>query len=190
VIYPNRIRQCLILAVLFPVLVAGCRKEEQAVVKAAQGAAQGAVKAEQQAQANATLIEKQRAALAAISLPTKSLYVDVHDPRAWVNPFLYVGANSMNLRVIMADANPTTMGQGTMLRPEAARRTEIEIRPESLADALTALPPGAWRYGRVVAIAESPVVSPKERPKARRNMEAAIKKLNDLSIVVEEWPAR
>ena len=77
-----------------------------------------------------------------------------------------------------------------MLRPEAARRQEIVLHPNDLAKALSALPPGAWRYGRVVAVAESPQANPKDRPKVRRNVEAVIQQLNDLGIVVEEWPAR
>ena len=77
-----------------------------------------------------------------------------------------------------------------MLRPASARREELEIHPADLAEALVALPPGAWRYGRVVAIAESPLALRKDRPAVRRNVEAAIQKLNDLGIVVEEWPAR
>jgi hypothetical protein len=74
-----------------------------------------------------------------------------------------------------------------MLRPEAARRQEIQLRPADLAQALVALPPGAWRYGRVIAIAESPQASPKDRPKIRRNVETAIQQLNDLGIIVQEW---
>ena len=58
------------------------------------------------------------------------------------------------------------------------------------AAALIALPPGAWRYGRVIAVAESPLANRKDRPKVRRNVEAAIQLLNDLGIVVEEWPTR
>jgi hypothetical protein len=90
----------------------------------------------------------------------------------------------------LTDANPSTVGKGTMLRPEAARRQEIQLRPGDLAEALIALPAGAWRYGRVIAVAESPLASKKDRPKVRRNVEAAIQQLNDLGIVVEEWPAR
>jgi hypothetical protein len=163
-----------------------CHKEEQAMV----GAAQNAAHAEQRAQAAASKGDQQRAALSRIPLPTKSLYVDVHEPGAWANPFLSVNADSLNLRVTMADANPSPVGAGTMLRPEAARRQEVELRPGDLADALIALPPGAWRYGRVIAIAESPLASRKDRPKVRRNVEAAIRQLNDLGVVVEEWPAR
>jgi hypothetical protein len=118
------------------------------------------------------------------------MYVDIHEPGAWANPFLSVDSEALNLRITLADANPSTVGQGTMLRPEAARRQELQIRPPDLAKALIALPPGAWRYGRVIAVAESPVASKKDRPAVRRNVEAAIKQLNDLGIVVEEWPTR
>jgi hypothetical protein len=90
----------------------------------------------------------------------------------------------------MTDANPSSVGQGTILRPEAARRQELRLRPADLANALVALPPGAWRYGRVIAVAESPRASSKDRAKLRRNVEAAIQQLNDLGLVVEEWPAR
>jgi hypothetical protein len=178
------------MGLLLAVAVIACHKEEQAVV----GVAKTAVNAEKQAQAaaqeNASESDRQRAALALIPLPTKSMYVDVHEPAAWANPFLSVDADSLNLRVTMADANPSTLGQGTMLRPEAARRQEIQIRPADLPKALIALPPGAWRYGRVIAVAESPVASKKDRPTVRRNVEAAIKQLNDLGVVVEEWPTR
>lgn len=174
------------MALLLVVAVSACHKEEQAVV----GVAQTAVNAEHKAQAAATEIDRQRAALATIPLPTKSMYVDVHEPGAWANPFISVDANTLNLRVTLTDANTSTMGQGTMLRPEAARRQEMQLRPGDLTEALIALPPGAWRYGRVVAVAESPLASKKDRPKVRMNVEAAIQKLNDLGIVVQEWPAR
>ncbi|HEY1160303.1 MAG TPA: hypothetical protein VGE83_06715 [Terracidiphilus sp.] len=178
------------MALLLAVALAACHKEEQAVV----GVAQNAVNAEQQAQAaaqaKASKRDRERAELARIPLPTKSLYVDVHEPGAWANPFLSVGADTLDLRVTMSDANPSTLGQGTMLRPEGARRQEIQLRPGDMAEALIALPPGAWRYGRVIAVAESPLASRKDRAKVRRNVEAAIQQLNDLGIVVEEWPQR
>jgi hypothetical protein len=176
----------LLVAVAACAGVSACRKEEQAVV----GVAHTAVHAEQQAQAAATRRDQQRADLAKIPLPTKSLYVDVHEPGAWANPFLSAEADWLTLRVTLADANPSTVGEGTMLRPEAARRQEVQVRLADLADALAALPPGAWRYGRVVAVGESPLTDRKDRPKARRNMEAAMRQLSDLGVVVEEWPGR
>jgi hypothetical protein len=181
-----KIRGFLLLALLFVVCVVACHKEEQAVV----GVEQTAVNAEHKAQATATVLDQQRAALGNIPLPTKSLYIDVHEPGAWANPFLSVDANTLNLRINLADANTSTMGQGTMLRPAGARRQELVLRPADLAQALIALPPGAWRYGRVVAVAESPTASAKDRPKVRRNLEAVIQQLNDLGIVVEDWPSR
>lgn len=182
----SQVRGILCLVLLLPVALVACHKEEQAVANVAQGA----VNAEHKAQAAATETDNQRAVLDRIPLPTKSLYVDVHEPGAWLNPFLSVDAETLNLRITMADANPSTLGEGTLLRPEAARRQELQLRPADLAQALIALPPGAWRYGRVIAVAESPLASRKDRPKVRRNVEAIIQRLNDLGIVVEEWPAR
>ncbi len=155
-----------------------------------EGVARNAARAEQQAQANATVSDAQRAQLAKIPLPTKSLYVDIHDPSQWQNPFISADANYLDLHVIMEDANPSTATEGTFLRPEAARRQEMQIRPADLAKAITALPARAWPYGRVVAVAESPEANRKNRPAVRRNVEAAIQKLNDLGVVVEEWPGR
>jgi len=151
--------------------------------------AQTAVKAEQKAQATATELDGQRAQLALIPLPTKSMYADVHEPSEWANPYISVGADSISLRITVADANPSNVGEGSMLRPAAARRQELQLRPAELAKAISAIPSSAWRYGRVIAVAESSA-APRDRPLVRRNLEAAIQQLNDLGIVVEEWPTR
>jgi hypothetical protein len=128
--------------------------------------------------------------LARIALPTKSRYVDVHEPGAWSNPFLSFDSQMINLRVTMMDANPSAVGQGGITRPSAARRQEIQIKPQDLVEALIALPDRAWPYGRVVAIEESPLADKKARPAIRRQIEAAIQQLNDLGVIVDEWPAR
>ncbi len=185
-IFPSRIKGSAVAVLLLAFAVTACHKEEQAV----EGVAKNAQRAQQQAQANATERDMQRAALAKIPLPTKSLYVDIHDPSQWENPFISADADYLDLRIIMADANPSTLGEGTMLRPEGARRQELQIHPSDLAKAIVALPAGAWRYGRVVAVAESPEADRKKRSAVRRNVEAAIPKLNDLGVVVEEWPSR
>jgi hypothetical protein len=179
-------RGILAFAVLLFVSLVACHKEEQAV----EGVAQNAAKAEHLVQATQTELDSERAQLEQIPLPTKSLYIDVHDPAAWENPFLAVGPETITLRVLMPDANPTTIGQGTMLRPVAARRQELQLRPADLDKAIVAIPAGAWHYGRVIAVAELPSAAPKDRPMVRRNVELAIKQLNDLGIVVEEWPGR
>lgn len=181
-----RIQQFAATGLLLVVSIAACHKGEQAVA----GVAKNAVSAEQKAQAFATKLDQERAQLDRIPLPTKSMYIDVREPANWANPFLSVDADTIDLRVIMADANPSLVGQGSMMRPEAARRQEIQVRPADLAEALIALPPGAWHYGRVVAVAESPLASKKDRPKLRRNVEEVIRQLNDLGVVVDEWPGR
>ena len=134
--------------------------------------------------------DQERAELDQIPLPTKSLYVDIHDPAQWANPFLVVGADTITLRIIMADANTSPVGQGTLLRPAAARRQLLELRLSDLDTAVAAIPAGAWSYGRVIAVAESTSAAPQDRPKVRRNLEAVIRQLNDLGVVVEEWPSR
>jgi hypothetical protein len=164
----------------------GCRKEEQAVSKVATNAAA----AERQAQAASLKREEERSQLAKIALPTKSRYVDVHEPGAWMNPFISFDTRMVNVRVTQADANPSDIGKGGILRPTSARRQEIQIHQEDLVDALIVLPPGAWPYGRVVAIEESPLADKRQRPAIRRQIELAIRQLNDLGVVVEDWPER
>jgi hypothetical protein len=186
VIQASRKKGLVAMAMLLVVALVACHKEEAAV----EGVARTAANAEHKAQAAATLRDQQRTQLASIPLPTKSMYVDIHEPGVWANPFLSVEADTLDLRVNLADANPSPVGDGTMLRPAAARRQELQLRPGELADAVVALPASAWRYGRVIAVAEVPGASRKDRPKIRRNVEAAIQQLNDLGIVVEEWPGR
>ena len=182
----SRVRRLALAACALLLSFTGCRREEQAVV----GVAKNAAQAEQKVQAAVTERDREREELTKIPLPTKSLYIDIHDPGQWENPFISADASYLTLRVTMADANPSPIGQGSLLRPAGARRQELQIRPEKLPEALMALPLGAWRYGRVVAVSESPLADRKKRAQVRRNVEAAIQKLNDLGVVVEEWPAR
>jgi hypothetical protein len=177
----------LLAVVLLPALaLAACHREEHAVT----GLAKDAEKAEHRAQAMATEHDQERAELDQIPLPTKSLYIDIHDTSQWTNPFLSVGADMVALRILLPDENPSPAGPGGMLRPEAARRQELQLRLSDLDTAVAAIPAGAWPYGRVIAVAESPSAAAGDRPKARRNVEAVIRQLNDLGVVVEEWPAR
>ncbi len=174
------------LLLLFPLALIACHREEQAVA----GAAHSAVNAEHRAQANATELDQERAAIEQIPLPTKSMYVDVHEPSQWSNPFLAVGPNYVTLRILFEDVNTSTAGQGTLLRPEAARRQEMQVRLSDIDKAVSAIPTGAWPYGRVIAVAESSDAPAKVRPAIRRNLETILRQLNDLGIVVEEWPSR
>ena len=181
-----KIKALWAFALLSPFLLIACHKEEQAV----EGVAKNAVNAEHRAQANATELDQERAQLAQIPLPTKSMYIDMHEPSQWSNPFIQVGPDYVTLRILLADANTSDIGKGTMLRPQAARRQELQVRVSDLEKAVVAIPAGAWHYGRVMAVEESPTAARKERPAIRRNIEAVIHMLNDLGIVVEEWPAR
>jgi hypothetical protein len=186
----SRLRGFQSLTLVLFVALFACHKEEQAVVGVAKTAVTAEHNAAAAAQASESKKETQRAQLAQIPLPTKSMYVDVHEPGAWRNPFLSVDADSINLRITLPDANASAVGQGPMLRPEGARRQQLQIRPADLPEALIALPAGAWHYGRVVAVAESPGANKSDRPKLRRNVEAVIQQLNDLGVVVDEWPGR
>jgi hypothetical protein len=53
--------------------------------------------------------------------------------------------------------------------------------------ALNAVPQNFWPYGRVVAVEEAHEVPVSARPEVRLNVEAVIKTLNDLGVVVYEW---
>jgi hypothetical protein len=184
--FRRKIKGIIAIGLLLPIAVVACRKEERAV----EGVAQNAVKAEQQAQAKESQLDQDRAQLSQIPLPTKSLYIDIHDPAQWANPFIVVGPETLTLRILQPDANTSTVGQGTLLRLESARRQELQLHPADLDKALVAIPAGAWHYGRVIAIAESPEAPAKERAQVRRNLEAAIQDLNNLGMVVQEWPSR
>jgi hypothetical protein len=186
-VIPRRsFKKIFVMAALLAFVTSACHKEEQ-IVKNVEHKAEST---EKKVQASETELEQERAELERIPAPTKSLYIAVHDPAAWENPFLSVGPDTISLRILLPDTNPTPGGQGSVLRPEAARRQQLELRPSDLGEAVAAIPAGAWHYGRVIAIAESSSAAPKDRPKVRRNLEAAINRLNDLGVVVEEWPSR
>ena len=181
---PPQIKGFLMLALLLPIVFTACHKEEQTVESVAQKAAN----AEHQAQATAAKRSQERAELEQIPLPTKSMYIDVTDPGTWANPFVAVGPHTLTLRITFADVNQNAVGEGTFLRPQAARRQELQLHPSDLDEAVAAIPAIAWPYGRVIAVAESPAARPQDLPAVRRNVEAVIRQLNDLGIAVEEWP--
>lgn len=111
----------------------------------------------------------------------------VHALTSWENPYLTVQGGMLNLHVTLADANPSNLGLGSILRPVGARRQELNVRTSDLPSALNAVPPSAWPYGRVVAVEEAHDTPVSARPQVRRNMEAAMQTLSDLGIVVYEW---
>ena len=181
---PTRAPQYAALGLLL-LAPAACRKQEQEVV----GVAQTAVKAEHKAQASASERDQLRGQLARIVLPTKSMYVDIRDTSGWANPLLIVGPDAVALRVGAPEPRPVTVHHGEG-KGGGARTAAEAIAPTALGASLVAIPAAQWPYGRVVAVAEQPNANGRERVKVRRNMEVTLKQLNDLGVVVEEFPQR
>ena len=125
----------------------------------------------------------EREEMEAIPLPSKSRYMAVHGYDSWQNPYLTVQANMVTLHVLLADANTSDFGAGGMLRPVGARRQELNISPEKLAEAMSAIPQSCWPYGRVVAVEEAHNTPAKAEPVVRRNLEVTVGTLNDLGVV-------
>lgn len=165
---------------------AGCRRSAQS--NSAQHPTARQLE-QQRARALAKNEATARESLENIPPPLKHRYVNVHSTDAWQNPFLTVRRDTLTLRIIYPQQTSSALDAGTLLHPAAARRQELEIRMSDLPEALSAIPDFAWPYGRVVAIAESPSASRQDRPQVRRNVEQAIRIVNDLDVVVDEWSA-
>lgn len=125
--------------------------------------------------------------LSRIPPPSKNLYMSVNTLGEWQNPSLTVQEKMISLHVLMPDANPSDLGRGTMLRPEAARRQVLNIDPANLAEALNAIPQEAWPYGRVVAIEEAHDAPESAQPQLRRTIEKAVDTLQNIGVVADEW---
>jgi hypothetical protein len=155
----------------FPLLLSGCNR-----------AAAGTV-----ATASPQVIESAREQISLIPPPSKTRYMAIHTLDSWENPYLTVQENMATLHVTLADANPSSLGAGGMLRPIGARRQDVTVRVSDLPAALNAIPENSWPYGRVVAVEEAHDAPASARPAIRRNVEATIKTLGDLGVVVYEW---
>ena len=131
--------------------------------------------------------DEARTDLSKIPPPSKNLYMSVSTMNDWQNPSLTVQEKMISLHVLMPDANPSDLGKGTMLRPEAARRQILNIDPSNLAEALNAIPKEAWPYGRVVAIEEAHDAPAAASRALRMNMEKAIDTLSNIGVIADEW---
>jgi hypothetical protein len=129
-------------------------------------------------------LDSDREQIALIPPPSKSRYMSVHSFDSWENPYITVQPDMLTLHILLADSNTTAIGTGGMFRPVGARRQEISISLGKLAEAMTAVPPASWPYGRVVGIEEAHKTPPQMRPTVRRNMESAVATLSDLGIMV------
>jgi hypothetical protein len=179
-------KRAAFLFVLPLLLFAGCRRSGQSTSPQQLTPRQ---LQQQQARALAKSEATARASLEEIPPPSKHLYVNVRSTDAWQNPFLTMHRDTLTLRIIFPQQTSSALDAGTLLHPVAARRQELEIRISDLPEALAAVPDFAWPYGRVVAIEESPTASRQDRPQVRRNVEQAIRIVNDLDVVVDEWTA-
>lgn len=104
---------------------------------------------------------------------------------------MIVSRKTITLRVVLpAGGLPpgTTLPSGVVPQHVAGGKSELTLRLIDLPETLAALPEFSWSYGRVVAVEEDPATPRKERPQMRRNLEAAMAMLNDLDVVVHEWP--
>lgn len=155
-----------------PLLLAGCNRASAGTTFTA---------------ASPQAIESAREQMDLIPPPSKTRYMAIHSLESWENPYVTVQQNMATLHVTLADANPSQLGVGGMLRPVAARRQDLTIRVSDLPAALDAIPENSWPYGRVVAIEEAHDAPASARPAIRRNVEATIKTLGDLGVVVYEW---
>ena len=133
------------------------------------------------------LLDTVRTDMAQIPLPSKTRYLGVKTLTAWENPYLTIQGNMVTLHVTVADANTSTLGTGGLLRPVAARHQDLNVRTSDLPAALNAVPETSWPYGRVVAVEEAHDAPKSALPQLRRNMEAAMKTLNDIGVIVYEW---
>jgi hypothetical protein len=164
-------------ALLLSLALTGCSRP--AVPNVAE---RNALAAEQQQETN---LARQQMEL--IPPPSKTRYMAVKSLNLWENPYLTVQGQMATLHVVVADANTSGLGVGGMLRPIGARRRDLNVRVVDLPTALNAIPENSWPYGRVVAVEEAHEVPGSARPEVRRNLEAVIKTLNDLGVVVYEW---
>jgi hypothetical protein len=121
--------------------------------------------------------------------PAKSRYMAIRTKESWENPFVVVSAKTLSLRIMYPPAPQSNVLPGALLQPTNARKRVLEIHLSDLSEALASLPADSWPYGRVVAVEEDPNEVRSDRIQIRRNVEATIQMLNDLDVVVYEWPA-
>jgi cell division septation protein DedD len=172
--FTTRCVVAIALAAVFcvPVVLTGCKR-----------AATGSTIATASPQA----VESARQQMELIPPPSKTRFMAVRSLSSWENPYMTVQENMVTLHVTLADANESDLGAGGMLRPVGARRQDLDVRVSDLPEALVAVPASSWPYGRVVAIEEAHDAPASARPAIRRDVEAAIKTLTDLGVVVYEW---
>ena len=151
-------------------------------------AAAAAQAAQQQKRAEIRAEEAYSQELDQIPPPSKNRYMTVRRLSQWNNPFLVIGSHTVNLRVPSAAAAPGSPAPSGILRPQRTHWRKLQMQLTDLPEALAALPEDAWPYGRVIAVEDDPAAPRNERVQVRRNEEATLRVLNDMGVVVYEWP--
>jgi len=106
-------------------------------------------------------------------------YKSVHDANAWLNPYLVMRADGIEV-----------IAQGIA----SGRKT---VSSNDLLRTLVELPMSAWPYGRVIAVQDTGVraadrngvLDRNDEEAINRNHQAGIKILLDLRVKVEAWPS-
>lgn len=124
-----------------------------------------------------------RQQLEQIPPPSKNRYMSIRSLESWENPYITIQPDMVTVHILFADANSSSFGAGGMLRPTGARRQQVNIHFDKLAEAMSAIPQNSWPYGRVVAVEEAHQTPKDQERLVRQNMETAIGTLNDLGIM-------
>ncbi len=127
-----------------------------------------------------------REELTQIPVPSKHAYLAVDQESQWQNPFLTIETNMIQIRIYLADENSSQVDRGGMTRLKAARKHVLNVRLKDLPRALSALPDGAWPYGRIVAVGEE-LQTPQNRTRLRGNLAVTVGALKDMDVIVDDW---
>lgn len=165
-----------------------CSRSTPHPVSSIEAAAKAREEAAAKARAQAAALAGDRQELDAIPLPSKNVYMGIHTRASWQNPFLIVTKSTVSLSILYPDYGPAHAPGDELLRPQAARHRELELRLSELPEALVAVPQNTWPYGRVIAVEEDPAAPREDRPQVRRNLEATEQVLSDLGVVAWDWP--
>jgi hypothetical protein len=177
-------------ALVLASLLTSCSHAPTATQNAPASGAVAKQQARLSAQAAASAESEDRQQLDSIPPPSKRVYMAIHTRQSWTNPFLIVSKSTVSLSMMYPDDGPGAGGGpgSSFLHPAAARRRVLDLRIADLPEALAAIPENAWPYGRVIAVEEDPNEARQDRVQVRRNVEATMQVLNDLDVVVYEWP--
>lgn len=154
--------------------VSGCRRSSNTFDMSAHAAQWGASKSEA------------RQELLQIPSPSKSTYLTIDQEAQWQNPFLSIEQNMIQLRIYLPDENSSAIDRGGLTRMSSARKQVLNIRLAELPQALSALPAGAWPYGRVVAIGRERE-TPQNRAWFPSHLEITVRTLEDMGVVADDW---